>query len=202
MGQDKKEKLEEKRKSILEELKKPGNPVLLVDGAHCTDVKYADPADIDYLYIAMVIPGSIVRLEEKGIIEIPDQLADVKKRYEYVFPEKRKMTRYEDTPSDDRIIFEASQDRLEDILSSKHRMFDRKGNAIFHTEEGEIRIPFTPRELARLGIHYAEFEWEPKVVTKRDIVKASKGLPGKVVKKAGEILAGIVKGKGNRDDDR
>ena len=162
MKQEKKKKLEEKRKIIEKTLREVNPAYLLIDIAYCTDVKHADSDEIDILYKVKVIPRSIAILEEEGVIEIPDQLAEEKKKYAYAFSCKRRIIRYSDNPLDNREVIDKRNERLSTILISELSEFDKKGNLIFYTKEGKIRIPFTPRELAQLDIDYEDFEWEPE----------------------------------------
>ncbi len=202
MGQEKNRKLEEKRKIIEETLRQVNPEYLLIDIAYCTDVKYANSDEIDILYKVKAIPKSLAILEEEGIIEIPDQLAEEKKKYVYAFSGKRRILKYVENSPEDKEVFDKRNVRLIEILTSKSSEYDKKGNAIFHTKEGNIKIPFTPRELAQLDIDYEDFEWEPESVEKGDVVRIPGGLPHKMAKNAERVLVGIVNDKENIDEDR
>ena len=136
-------------------------------------------------------------MEEEGIIEIPDQLAEEKKKYVYAFSGKRRILKYVENSPEDKEVFDKRNVRLIEILTSKSSEYDKKGNAIFHTKEGNIKIPFTPRELAQLDIDYEDFEWEPESVE-----RITRGLTHKMAKNAERVLVGIVNDKENIDEDR
>ncbi len=200
MEEERMKRLEERRKIIEEEIGQSRYHVIVEDTARCTDVQYADSDEIDYCRRTRIYPECLASLHKKGVIQIPDLLGEERKNYFFVFAKRRILKANEGTQEERKKIEEYCV-RIGEILCSKKRKYDKKGNAVFHTEDGDIRIPFTQRELAAMGILPEDVDWEPEEIAKETVAKSTKSVSGSLIKKAGEFLSGLIKAKGEREDD-